>query len=262
MTVSSCISCVVNEWTLLIAIAVFFLYKWGTSTFSYFDERGVPFIKPVAIIGNGFSTLSGREHAVEFILRMYKTFKDKRYKSQNLFLERDVTYLLSSFYSRIYGIFDMRDPVIIVRDPELVKQITVKDFEHFVDHRVLMDETTEPLFAKSVVSLTGQKWRNMRATLSPMFTGSKMREMFELLIACAERTSSFLIQSAKDTNSSVIDMKDLSTRFTNDVIASCAFGLEVISHTFFNIIHCIYNCLLIYINIRWILLKTRKMSSS
>ena len=40
-----------------------------------------------------------------------------------------------------------------------------------MDHRVLITEEVDPLFGKNLVSLSGQKWKDMRATLSPAFTG-------------------------------------------------------------------------------------------
>lgn len=112
-------------------------------------------------------------------------------------------------------------------DPELIKQITVKDFEHFLDHRqFFLDEESEPLFGKSLFMLRGQRWRDMRATLSPAFTGSKMKQMFQLVVECSEETIKFLKQESMNKQL-VPEMKDLFTRFTNDVIATAAFGIEV-----------------------------------
>lgn len=70
---------------------------------------------------------------------------------------------------------------MFVRDPELIKQLTIKDFDHFPDHFSIFDEEMDPLMANSLVMMKGQKWRDMRATLSPAFTGSKMRQMFVLV---------------------------------------------------------------------------------
>lgn len=75
---------------------------------------------------------------------------------------------------------------MLIRDPEIIKQVGVKDFDHFLDHRVKIDEVIEPMFGRNLFSLRGQKWRDMRATLSPAFTGSKMRSMFGLVTECAE----------------------------------------------------------------------------
>lgn len=121
----------------------------------------------------------------------------------------------------------MGQPIIFLRDPELIKRLTVKDFDYFSDHRAIFDEKLDSLFGSSLVSLKGQKWRDMRSTLSPAFTGSKMRQMFELISICGDNLSKhFLLEAAKN-NKLEYEMKDIFTRFANDVIATSAFGIQV-----------------------------------
>lgn len=74
--------------------------------------------------------------------------------------------------------------------------------------------------------LRGSKWRDMRATLSPAFTGSKMRQMFDLISECSEEMSKILLNQAKDSGRVDCEMKDLFTKYTNDVISSAAFGCK------------------------------------
>lgn len=57
--------------------------------------------------------------------------------------------------SRFVGKYEFTKPVVVIRDLELVKKITVKDFEHFLDHRNFMDEINEPLFGKNLFSMKG-----------------------------------------------------------------------------------------------------------
>lgn len=47
------------------------------------------------------------------------------------------------------------NPALIVKDPELIKLITIKDFDYFVNRINTVSEDTDPLFAKSVLSLKG-----------------------------------------------------------------------------------------------------------
>lgn len=46
-------------------------------------------------------------------------------------------------------------PTLLIRDPELIKQITVKDFDHFVDHRSFASDDADPLWSKNLFSLKG-----------------------------------------------------------------------------------------------------------
>lgn len=121
----------------------------------------------------------------------------------------------------------MREPVYFARDVEFIRQITIKDFDHFEDHIGFIDSESDTLFGKSLFMLNGQNWRDMRATLSPAFTGSKMRRMFELVVECADDMTKYLVEDAKQGKSIRWEMKGLFSRYTSDIIASCAFGLKV-----------------------------------
>lgn len=116
-------------------------------------------------------------------------------------------------------------PTLLLRDSDLIKQLTVKDFDNFMDHRSIIPEEVDPLLGKNLFSLKGQKWRDMRATLSPSFTSSKMKAMFTLISDCARDFVEHFKQNQKDIIT--IEMKDTFTRFTNDVIATTAFGIKV-----------------------------------
>lgn len=124
--------------------------------------------------------------------------------------------------------FDMRTPVILVNDPKLLKQFTVKDFDHFSDHRVFVDETMDTLFGNSLFCMQGQKWRDMRSTLSPAFTGSKMRHMFSTVLDVTQQMIEHMSKEADKKGDLVqYEMKETCSRLLNDVIAISAFGVSV-----------------------------------
>lgn len=62
----------------------------------------------------------------------------------------------------------------------------------------------------------------MRATLSPSFTGSKLRLMFGLMKECTQQLTNYF---EKQDGVITVEMKDMFSRFTSDVIASTAFGI-------------------------------------
>ena len=65
----------------------------------------------------------------------------------------------------------------------------------------------------------------MRVKLTPAFTSGKMKNMFQLLAKCNDDLVEYL--KVKADNREVLEMKDLLARAATDVIAICAFGLEV-----------------------------------
>ncbi|EAA43284.4 AGAP012291-PA, partial [Anopheles gambiae str. PEST] len=72
----------------------------------------------------------------------------------------------------------------------------------------------------------------MRATLSPAFTGSKMRLMFALIADCGKSMVEHFREEDKKARAAggtgyQLEMKDVMTRFANDVIGTAAFGIKV-----------------------------------
>lgn len=161
---------------------------------------------------------------------------------------------------RFIGLFDFGNPLYIARDPDVIRQLTVKDFDYFEDHRSFVDSNSDKLFGNSLFMLRGKRWRDMRATLSPAFTGSKMRQMFDLVSECGEDMAKYFLKEANAKRKIEWEMKDLFSRYTNDVIASCAFGLKVNSfedrtNEFFMIGSTIFQFRTLKTGIRLILLR-------
>ncbi|KAG4075135.1 hypothetical protein HA402_006152 [Bradysia odoriphaga] len=191
----------------VIVLVLYGIYKFVTLNNDYFQKRGIAHMKPTFFLGNMGPFLLRLQTPYEFANTMYRMFPRQK----------------------IIGIFDMRKPTYCLRDPELLKQLAVKDFDHFEDHRSFVDEKVDAMFGNSLIMLKGSKWRDMRATLSPAFTGSKMRQMFELVAECADEMSSTIKKKASSNGGGNVDceMKELFAKYTNDVISSTAFGYKV-----------------------------------
>lgn len=199
------VNCVTSKYALIVSVLVYLAYKWLVKNNNFFEDRGIKGSPPTIFFGNvrKMITLSATLHDV--IQELYNSFPKEK----------------------IFGFFELRKPVLMVWDPEIIKRVAVQDFDHFVDHRPVLDEVGDALFGRGLFFLTGSKWRDMRATLSPAFTGSKMRNMFQLIIDCADRTRDHLLDQSRTERPLVLEMKDLFVRFGTDVIATSAFGIEV-----------------------------------
>lgn len=185
--------------------ALYLFYKWMTKNYNFFKDRGIAFAKPIFLFGTNSNMLINKKSLPEVINKRYNDFYDEK----------------------LVGLFEMRSPLLMVKDPAIIKQLAVKEFDSFLDHTVVLSEESDPLFGKALFSLRGQKWRDMRATLSPAFTGSKMRLMFDFVTKCAQQSTEHLEQQIKATGNKDYEMREIFSKFTVDVIATCAFGLEV-----------------------------------
>jgi len=94
---------------LLIGLALGSLYFYLTATYNFWKCRGVPYKKPTVLVGNFGPLLLFRKSLPEGVKEMYQWFKNERF----------------------FGVFRVRSPVLILRDPDLVKSICVKDFPCF-----------------------------------------------------------------------------------------------------------------------------------
>lgn len=131
------------------------------------------------------------------------------------------------FASSVIGFFDFLTPMYLIRDAEIFKQIAIKDFESFEDRRPFINPEMDSLFGNSILCLKGRKWHDMRATLSPAFSGYKMRFMFEFVRDCAQNTTDHFQRMFKNENVVSVEMTDIFSRYSTDVIATCAFGQNV-----------------------------------
>ncbi|KAH9645717.1 hypothetical protein HF086_003390, partial [Spodoptera exigua] len=120
---------------LLLVILVTCLFYYSRHRLSYFSSRGVRTLPPVPFLGNLTAVTLGRENFVEAIAAGYNAFKDQRY----------------------FGLYQYLVPTLIPRDPELIRQIMVRDFNSFIDRGVHIDADCDPLFGRNLIMLTGVK---------------------------------------------------------------------------------------------------------
>ncbi|XP_050497940.1 cytochrome P450 9e2 isoform X1 [Diabrotica virgifera virgifera] len=184
---------------LLATLTYYFLIK----PLYFWKERGVPQKDFFEAFSFSWFGLFYRMTFTENIISLYRGFPGSRY----------------------HGFYQFNSPSLLIKDVDLIKQMVIKDFDYFNEHRVFAREDVDPMWAKNLFALTGSKWRNMRSTLSPSFTSSKMKGMFLLMKANAERFVNFYLSQNKDVFP--VEMKEVSSRYSNDVIASTAFGFEV-----------------------------------
>lgn len=122
------------------------------------------------------------------------------------------------------GIYMFFRPVLLIRDPKLVKRILITDFDHFHDRGMHCNESTDPIAANLFV-LPGKKWKDLRAKFSPTFSSAKLKTMFPVIVKNTKLLQHHL--NPLSDQHQVVPMKDLVSRTTIDIIASVFFGLEL-----------------------------------
>ncbi|KAB0800021.1 hypothetical protein PPYR_07901 [Photinus pyralis] len=187
----------------LFFIAFFYLvYKNIAKANQYWKVRGVPYVSPRFFFGNFASNIFQKASFGDVLRTIYLAFPTERF----------------------VGLYQFTQPVLMVRDPELIKRITVKDFEYFSDHTQYIAPDVDPLWGRNLFSLSVKDgWHDMRTMLSPTFTSSKMRIIFSLMQECVKEFVSYL-NTKGDTMT--LELKDTFSRVANDIIGTTAFGVE------------------------------------
>jgi hypothetical protein len=55
------------------------------------------------------------------------------------------------------GAFKLSKPMLIIRDPELIKDILVRHFTSFHDNYILVDIDADPMFGRNPFVLRGER---------------------------------------------------------------------------------------------------------
>lgn len=170
--------------------------------YSYWKNLGVECLEPTIPFGNLKENVFQEKSIGQICLELYDTMKARKVKHAGCYFFHQAAYI----------------PIHL----ELVKAIMQTDFNNFTDHVSYVNERDDPLSA-TVFAIGGQKWRNLRIKLTPIFTSGKMKLMFPIV----KKLSQQLVETLQEEcENQAMDAKDISARFTTDVIGNCAFGLE------------------------------------
>lgn len=176
------------------------IYLFLKKKYEYFEEKGIPYTKPSYIFGN-LKGVGSTKHMFDLMSEMYEEHKGKDVMS---------------------GFFTMISPSLIITDLDLVKNILVKDFNTFTDRGMYVNEEVDPLSAH-LFSIDADKWKFLRNKLSPVFTSGRIKSMFNII---SEKGDILVDTIEKESKKGSMDAKDVTNRFTVDVISSGVFGME------------------------------------
>ncbi|XP_045491061.1 cytochrome P450 6a2-like [Colias croceus] len=176
------------------------LFHYTSNGRKYWLLRNVPYREPCPIFGNFGATLTMRRSYTSMLEYFYETYKNEKF----------------------VGIFQARRPTLCLLDMDIVKSVLSTDFHSFSDRiSVSTDTKREPLL-RNLANMSGAEWKAMRHIVTPTFSSAKMKAMFPLIVECALGFKSALELESLDE----VNVPQFMTRFTTDVIGSCAFGVD------------------------------------
>ncbi|XP_057691587.1 thromboxane-A synthase isoform X1 [Corythoichthys intestinalis] len=172
------------------------LYWYSIYPFSVLTRCGIKHPKPVPFFGNLFLFRQGFFHPMSELIKTY---------------------------GRVCGYYLGRRAVVVVADPDMLRQVMVREFSSF-PNRMTNRFASKPI-SDCLLMLKNERWKRVRSILTPAFSAAKMKEMVPLIQTATTALMNNLDVFAK--SGEAFDIHRCFGCFTMDVIGSVAFATQV-----------------------------------
>ncbi|XP_018561044.1 cytochrome P450 6k1-like isoform X1 [Anoplophora glabripennis] len=182
-------------------IGIIFMYIYSTRKYDYFKKRNIHYEKPIPLFGSIFPVLSMKTTIGEWLRQ-----------------------LCNSTSAPYFGIFVFDEPYIIIKSPEIIKHILVKDFSNFSDRTVLAPKHNK-IMSNMLFVQKNPDWRKVRSKMSPVFSSGKLKGMLSIINEVGVDLNRYIRE-----NLGQLETKEVTAKYSTDAISKCAFAIN--SHSF------------------------------
>lgn len=184
---------------LLFVTSYMLLYIYLKKSYKYWKLRNIPYKKPEYFLGNILGVLL------------------KKYSSSNY-----IAKLCSEFQEPYFVFFSLYKPFLVVKDSSIIKRILVTDFQKFSNKIFVNNRDIDPIFSNSIFNLKNPHWKDLRSRVSKVFSPSKVKAMMMIAKGCGDNLRTYLEKNIDKSS----DIKDVTIRYSTEVISNCAFGVN------------------------------------
>lgn len=181
-------------------------YYYAKYKLSYWNRRGVQYLQTHLIFGNFKDTFTFKKPPGQVIQEIYeKTDPSEPY----------------------VGFYVFHQPKLLLRDLGLIKQLMIKDFDVFPNRCFGGELQKDSIGLVNLLGIHQPRWKYLRQKLTPSVSGLKLRGMIPLIKICGIPMLEFVQKSeSQEDGWKILELKDISSKYTTDVIASLAFGID------------------------------------
>jgi len=196
------------EILLFFAACFLLLYRYITKSFGRWEKEGIPTLPGTFPYGSHAEILTQSRHMNDVFKEDYEKLKD----------------------SPVVGAYMLGKPVLYINDMELIKTIMVKDFNHFMDRddsnmtNAMAGGDIDKYWHTQMTTLSGEAWKEVRSTFTPIFTSGKMKAMMQFITEVGNSMVKELERLADAEED--FEFKSVTGKFSLDSIATCAFGFN------------------------------------
>ncbi len=159
-------------------------YLWLRHRYSFWERHGVPGPKPVYLFGNLLKQLTFQEHISVAYKQWHNTYNNVPY----------------------VGFYKLLQPAVMIRDPELQREVLVKAFANFHKNDVTISDGDDLLKTNPFFS-SGEEWRQSRTLFGNFFSANKTKTVFPAMVKVGNEWEEYV--RSLGTNAE-INAKDVS----------------------------------------------------
>ncbi|XP_037812133.1 LOW QUALITY PROTEIN: probable cytochrome P450 6t3 [Lucilia sericata] len=195
-----------------IALTLTTIYLTYKCIYSYWKRRNIPFIKPLPLVGNLLDLILLKVSFGELFQQLYEhpTLQNRDYG----------------------GIFVLQQPALIIREPELIRKLLIKDFDMFLNRFEAADQIYDHMGFLTLPLSKYEIWRTCRKKMSEVFTSGKIKyRMYPLMLKIAQELESYILRQFENTLYDIkemdIEVKEMCSLFTTDLTSVLHYGVDV-----------------------------------
>lgn len=89
------------------------------------------------------------------------------------------------------GFYSFDKPRLLLRDPELIKNLLIRDFNNF-SNKMVSGNYKDIIGSHTLFLLKNPFWKNLRYKLTPIFTSGNLKNMFGLMLEICDDLYGYL----------------------------------------------------------------------
>ncbi|XP_043282771.1 probable cytochrome P450 6a13 [Venturia canescens] len=191
--------------TICILLFGYLVYNRLLGPLDYWKSRGIAYASgAIPIFGNTLSVYRLKDNLSTLSARIYE----------------------ESVGKSVIGFFDMSSPVLMVRDPDLVKVVLQSNFKAFQHNAQILDLEKDPLIGRDPFFLRDKEWRHARPIFASTLSINRIKLMSLDIESACRLMKDYLSSELGDRESLEMDSKLLFSRYTHEVAGRTVFGIE------------------------------------
>lgn len=187
---------------ILALTVLFLLINIAKRNGNYWRSRKVVFEKPLFPIGNIVDVLLSRKSFAKVVSELYLKFKEP-----------------------FFGIWILNDPQLVIRCPNLIRNVIATDFDHFQDRNVTCSEEIDNFSANMLFLMKYPKCKTMRAEMTPIYSLSKLKSIHPRIQNISKTMVCYIKTITLDGQ--LVDVKELCKKYVLETTGCIVFGVEL-----------------------------------